>query len=86
MQPKKRAKQRLRFTVSYDELLYATYLRAMGDRRIDQWNVTDSEGNAYTGLGRISGVGQAKRHTRAIGDFELTIAPIGKWSLRPADY
>ena len=71
--------------MSYDELLYATYLRAMGDRRIDQWRVTDSEGNAYTGLGRILDVGQANRHARAIGDFELTIAPIGRWNLQPAD-
>jgi hypothetical protein len=84
MQPR-RAKQPLRFTVSYDGLLYATYLRAMGDRRIDLWSVTDSEGNAYEGLGRISGVGQARRRAKAVGDFEVTITPIGKWNLQPAD-
>jgi len=83
MQPR-RAKQRLRFTVSYDELLYVTYLRAMGDRRIDQWNVTDWEGNVFTGLGRISGVGQTKRQAKATGNFELTIAPIGRWGPQPA--
>jgi len=85
MQSRRRAKQSLRFTVPYDGLLYATYLRAMGDKRIDQWNVTDSDGNAYKGLGRILGVGRAHRRERTIGDFELTISPIGKWNLQPAE-
>jgi hypothetical protein len=81
----RRTKQSLKLTVPYDEVLYATYLRAMGDKRIDQWNVTDLDGNAYVGLGRILGVGQAKRHTRAACDFDLTIAPIGRWNVQPAD-